>query len=118
MYIALPQYMELEDWAQAAMYTMINYSNIAALQNDDWRSWGQQFVNDPYLGTLNPPDPAFYDTWKPWAEQLALVLIAAPEAPPNIGISPPSNLGFGNYIVAQNGAFLITQTGNFITTQR
>jgi hypothetical protein len=118
MFIATPQYMSLEDWVQAAMYTMSNYSNLATLIDDDWRQWGEQFLSDPYLSTLNPPDPHFWDEWKPWAEQLVLALNSAPDAPPNSNITPPSpGPGSGRFLIAQNGAFLITQDNRFITTQ-
>ncbi len=109
--------MSLEDWVQAAMYTMSNYSNLATMTNDDWREWGMQFLSDPYLSTLNPPDPNFFDEWHPWAEQLVLALNSAPDSPPNQNIGPSPIIGSGRYLIAQNGQFLITQDNRFIISQ-
>lgn len=108
----------LDNWAQAVMYVMIQYSNLQILEYDDWKSWGMNFVNDPYLSTLNPPDPYFFDDWRSWGEKLIIALRSAPEAPPNVaGTSPPSITNPGRFLTAQNGNTLITQSGNAIVTQ-
>ena len=117
MFIPVPQYMSLDDWVQAAMYTMTNYSNLATMINEDWKQWGTQFLEDPYLSSLNPPDPYGFDKWQDWADRLVLALNSAPDSPPNPNVSPPPNNLPGDYIISQLGQFLIAQNGPYIITQ-
>lgn len=62
--------MTLRDWADASMYTLINYSNCYALLDDNWQLWGTMFFNDPYLSRFDPPNPYEFTQWEVWAERL------------------------------------------------
>lgn len=81
MLIAIPQSMKLQDWVQSVLFAMPGYSNISAMSNDDWQKWGLQFLSDPYLSTLHPPDPYAWDDWRLWGEHLVMALESAPDVP-------------------------------------
>lgn len=108
--------MGLIEWADAAINSLINYQcSVPLYDKDDWQSWGMLFFNDPYLATLDPPNPYDFTDWQEWARRLADALGPALGAPPQpSGPGPFSKLRF---IITQDNRPIITQSGNFLVTQ-
>lgn len=107
--------MDLQAWADAATYSMINYPNSWQMQGD-WQDWGTIFFNDPFLSRYDPPNPYDYQDWVEWAKRLADSMAAAPDSP-NGGASGPGPSPSANFLITQDSRFITTQSGNFIVTQ-
>lgn len=115
MYIPDPEGMQIMEWSDAVQNALINYQCSALLLDaNEWQTWGMMFFNDPYLATLDPPNPYDYDDWQDWARRIADAMGPALGSPPGAGPGPFSK---ANFITDQTGNFLITQAGNFIVTQ-
>lgn len=123
MFFPNPDGMSLQDWADAATYSIINYPNSWQMQNGEWQSWGMIFFLDPYLSRYDPPNPYDFTDWMDWAKRLADSMSAAPGSPSG-GIGPggtppgpPPTPPPVTFIIAQTGAVLTTQSGNNLITQ-
>lgn len=78
MFFPDPDGIELQDWADAATYVMINYSNARGLGDEDWQQWGMNFFSDPFLSRYDPPNPYDFTDWRKWARKLADSMSPAP----------------------------------------
>lgn len=116
MFFPNPDGMELQAWADAAAYSMVNYPNSWAMQ-DDWQHWGTIFFTDPFLSRYDPPNPYDYQDWREWARRLADSMAAAPDSPNGGAAGGPGPFANGKFLITQSGNFITDQSGNFIVAQ-
>jgi len=66
-----PAHMQLRDWADAIILSVVDAWSYGRLDNeDDWQAWGTTFIRADKFVQLNPPDPYEYDNWRDWAERM------------------------------------------------
>ena len=74
IHLTRPTGMTLTDWADQACLDIGDYGVVGRLlSEDEWQSWGVQFLNNTTLGR-NLPNPYNFITWREWAERMCEVL--------------------------------------------
>ena len=75
--ITLPTNMRLTDWADQITFDLDNQTSLSKLLDEnEWQTWGVQFVTATGISTYNVPNPYQFSEWKPWAEALCKALQA------------------------------------------
>ncbi len=74
MNITFPMGMQLDDWADQIVLDLDSQGSFAKLSDEDWQSWGVQFLTNQNLGGYNLPNPYFFSDWQEWADRFSGVL--------------------------------------------
>lgn len=69
MNITFPTNLTLSDWSSQIVMDLDQYDTFSRLIDDDWRSWGAQFLGNMALGGYNLPNPYFFAEWQDWADR-------------------------------------------------
>lgn len=63
-----PRFMELPEWAAAAMLATDAGSEVGQLIDpDNWQQWAVGFVRAPKFAQRVLPDPFQFSDWREWA---------------------------------------------------
>lgn len=75
--VTLPVNMGLMDWADQITFDLDNQTSLSKLlSEDEWQSWGVQFVTATGISAYNVPNPYEFDDWQLWADLLCKALQA------------------------------------------
>ena len=66
--LADPRFMDLQYWADTAVFDLNNYGPIAQLMNEsEWQNWAAGIIGINGISQQNPPSPYNYTDWREWA---------------------------------------------------
>jgi hypothetical protein len=66
--------LELQDWADQLLVELHDYPLPQLMDDDEWKTWGNDVVALGSPATTNCPRTDGYDKWDDWAEAFTLAL--------------------------------------------
>ena len=67
--IPQPTNIELNDWADQAVFSLDSYGAFMKLQDADWQRWAAQFSQNVALSAKLLPNPYAFENWTDWADR-------------------------------------------------